>query len=313
MNSRTPHEGVDDLVVLGGGQTPGVEQLVGRGEAVDAQALVGADAVHHHVQRAGGGDLGVLLAQRSGGRVARVGEGLVVGGDQPGVQLLEAFHGEEDLAADLDERGDVLALQAVRDLGDRPDVGGDVLAGAAVAAGGRPGQAAVLVGEVDGEAVDLELAQEVVVGGADVLGDPVGPGGQLLVVEGVVEGEHAFAVDHGGELRAVGPGDLLGRGVRGAQRRVLLLQCLQGAQLPVELAVADDRLVLHVVAEAVLLDLLGQQRVLLPHVRRNRALLLHPLFARHRPVLLCTRRPRHSGLSASDLAARALWASAVRA
>lgn len=56
-------EGVDDPVVLGGGQAPGVEQFVGRGEAVDAQALVGADAVHHHVQRAGRGDLGVLLAQ----------------------------------------------------------------------------------------------------------------------------------------------------------------------------------------------------------------------------------------------------------
>lgn len=56
-------EGVDDLVVLRGGQAPFVQQLVGMREPVDLEALTGADAVHHHVQRAGGGDLRVLLAQ----------------------------------------------------------------------------------------------------------------------------------------------------------------------------------------------------------------------------------------------------------
>ena len=89
-------------------------------------------------------------------------KGLLAGLDQPGVELLEVLHREVDLAADLDERRDTVALQPVRDLGDGPDVGRDVLAGAAVAAGGGAGQPAVLVGEVDGEAVDLELAQEVV-------------------------------------------------------------------------------------------------------------------------------------------------------
>ena len=88
------------------------------------------------------------------------------------------------------------------------------------------------------------------------------------VVEGVVEGEHALAVLDGGELRLVRPRDLLGRRVGGAQLRILVLQRLQGAQELVELRVADDGGVLHVVPEAVLLDLLGELRVLAPAPRR---------------------------------------------
>lgn len=56
-------DAVDHPVVPGGGQAPFVQQLVGLGEAVDVEALAGADAVHDHVERAGRGDAGVLLAQ----------------------------------------------------------------------------------------------------------------------------------------------------------------------------------------------------------------------------------------------------------
>lgn len=197
-------------------------------------------------------------------------------------------------------------MQPLGDVRDGADVGGDVLADAAVAAGGGAGEAAVFVGEVDGEAVDLQLAQEVVAGGADLLGDALGPGGEFLVVEGVVEGEHPLAVLDGGELRLVLPGDLLGGRVGGAQRRVLLLQFGEGAQLPVELGVADDGLVVDVVAEAVLLDLFGEVLVALPRVRGNVCVLL---FAGHCPVLPF----RHSGFSASEFAARTQWARAARA
>lgn len=169
------------------------------------------------------------------------------------------------------------------DLRDRAHVGSDVLAGAAVSAGGGAGEPAVLVREVDREAVDLEFAQEVVVGRADVPGDAVGPGGQLGVVEGVVEGEHALAVLDGGERRGHGrvrTRDLLRRRVGRTQLGVLLLQRLQGAQELVELAVADDRLVLHVVPEAVPLDLLGELRVLLPCRRGHLCGLCVLLFMR---------------------------------
>lgn len=58
-------EVVDHPVVLGGGQTPGLEEVVGLGEAGETavEALQGADAVDDHVEGQGGRDLGVLLAQ----------------------------------------------------------------------------------------------------------------------------------------------------------------------------------------------------------------------------------------------------------
>ncbi len=57
-------EAVDHPVVAGNGQAPGLQQVVGLGEAGQAgEALQGADAVDHHVQGAGGGDARVLLAQ----------------------------------------------------------------------------------------------------------------------------------------------------------------------------------------------------------------------------------------------------------
>lgn len=103
--------------------------------------------------------------------------------------------------------------------------------------------------------------------GADVLGDALGPDRQPLVVEGVVQGEHPLAVLDRGELRPVRPGDLLGRRLGRTQLRVLVLQVLQRAHQPVELGVADDRLVVHVVPEAVLLDLLRKERMPLLRLR----------------------------------------------
>lgn len=160
----------------------------------------------------------------------------------------------------------------MRDLRDRHDVGRDVLAGPPGAPGGGAGEPAVLVRQVHRETVDLQLAQQVVVGGPDVLGHAVGPGGEPVVVEDVVEGEHALAVLHLGEIGLVLDGDLLGRRVRGTQLGVLVLQRLQGAQEFVELRVADDGSVLHVVPEAVLLDLFGEPRVLLAGLGGHRCL-----------------------------------------
>ena len=90
------------------------------------------------------------------------------------------------------------------------------------------------------------------------------PGRQLLVGERVVQAEQPLQVldrgEQGGDARA----DPLGRGVRGAQLRVALLQRAQFPDQRVELAVGDDRRVEHVVAVLVLGDLHAQLRVTLP-------------------------------------------------
>ena len=86
------------------------------------------------------------------------------------------------------------AGQAVRDRVDRLDVGRDVLAGAAVAAGQGAHQPALLVEQVDRQAVDLELAQQGRVPRARRGRRRACQAGELLEGERVVEALHALEV-----------------------------------------------------------------------------------------------------------------------
>ena len=231
-------------------QAPLAEEVVRLRLPGQLEALAVADPVDQHVQRPRRRDAGVLLPQRPGGAVARVGERRPSRRHEGRVELLEAFDGEEHLAADLDLGRVTGSLQSVRDALDGLDVVGDVLTGTPVAAGQGPGQPAVLVEQVDREAVDLQLAQVVVVGRVGVAGRPRGPGGQLLGREAVVEAEHPLEVVDGLELgRERRPSDQLGRALRGAQRGVLLLQLVEPPDHPVVVGVAEGRRVAHVVVE----------------------------------------------------------------
>jgi hypothetical protein len=163
-----------------------------RWAALDLAQLIGPER-----QVAAGSDGGVLLAERSCGGVAGVDVAALARRVGTAVELGEIREAQEDLAADLehwwrigDER---------RDGGDGGDVGGDVLAGAAVTAGGRPHETPVLVADRHGESVELQLAQP----GADlgVLAqatlEAIGPLGDLVDAEGVVERHHRHCVHHG--------------------------------------------------------------------------------------------------------------------
>ena len=84
--------------------------------------------------------------------------------DEAGVERLEVREPEEHLAAHLEHLGHRELLGAGQRLGDVLDGAGverDVLAGATVAAGGRPDQLAVAVHQRQRDAVDLQLAQVV--------------------------------------------------------------------------------------------------------------------------------------------------------
>ena len=155
--------------------------------------------------------------------------------------------------------------QPVRDRVDRLDVGRDVLARAPVASGQRTDQAALLVEQVDGEAVDLELAEVRRVDDA-VAPQPRRPGLELLVGEGVVEALHPLEVVDRGELGGHRATDLLGRRVGRAQVGDLVLELLEAAHPLVEVGVGERRVVEDVVAPARLLDLLGERAVLLAQV-----------------------------------------------
>ncbi len=94
-----------------------------------------------------GGDRGIELAQRAGGGVARIGEGLAALFGLPLVERGEIGVAHIDLAANLEDLGHVAALKLARNVRDGANVSGDVLALAAVAARGRNHKLAALVAQ----------------------------------------------------------------------------------------------------------------------------------------------------------------------
>ena len=162
-------DALDALVVVGVGvdleaalaQPLDLVHVGGEVEAAD-----GADPVDPGRERPFGGQRRVELADRAGGRVARVGEGRFLGF---GAALVERFEGGDrqvDLAAHFDQLRRVRDPQ--RDRADRAQVLGHVLADPAVAAGRAADQDPVLVGERDRQAVDLRLGRVAELRGGDV-------------------------------------------------------------------------------------------------------------------------------------------------
>ena len=132
----------------------------------EVEAAGGADPVAPDRERPFGGERRVELADRAGGRVARVGEGRLAGLGAALVERLEVGDRQVDLAAHFDQLRRVVDPQ--RDRPDRAQVLGHVLADPAVAAGRAADQDAVLVGERDRQAVDLRLGRVAELRGADV-------------------------------------------------------------------------------------------------------------------------------------------------
>ena len=203
-----------------------------------------------HRQGPGGGDGGVLLAQRARGRVAGVGEDLQergavrlplqVAGTALLVEGLELLGGEIDLAAHLEQGGVGVTGQDQRDRGDGAHVAGDVLAGGTVTAGRGPGEDPVLVGQGHGQAVDLDLGGhgELVVADPGLGDHALSPLLDLVKGEDVLEGVHALVVRGGGEVGDGAPAHRAGRRSGSGQEGVGRLQPLQ---LPVEGVVVGVR------------------------------------------------------------------------
>ena len=206
-------------------------------------------------QRPGGRHPRILLAQRSGRRVARVHEEPLAGLRLAPVEVVEGGDGHVDLAPHLEHLGERAGrrVEPLRDGGHGGDVGRHVLAGGAVPPGGRLHEPAVAVEEGDGQPVDLELALEGGVG-RHLLPHTIGPGPQLLGTERVVQAHHRDVVDHGGEQRGRRRTDLGGRRVGHGQVRVLGLELAQLADQGVVLGIGDLGVVERVVALVVVGD-----------------------------------------------------------
>ena len=214
------------------------------------------EAMRVEAQSARGGDARILLAQRTGGRVARVRERGSARVLLLAVELVEVVPAHEHLAADLHELGDVVLLAAeVRGDGtDGAHIQGDVLAGHAIAAREPLLQHAVAVDEVQREPVDLHLAahrQRLAFRPVEIADDRIVPVAELLEREHVVEAHHAARVAYGGEIvreRAAHPARGTLRVVERGERR---LQPLQAAQARVIGRVGGDRGVVDVIGDLV--------------------------------------------------------------
>ena len=219
---------------------PGVHQLIGEG----AQP-----ALLHQLR--------IQRAHRSGGRVARVGEERLSELLALAVDARERRLRQEDLAAHLDGVARA-AVQLLRHAGNGADVDGDVLALHAVAARDAADQRAMLVGQGDAEAVDLQLRdiRELLIAGVQRAAQPLVERARIVLVVGVVEAEHRRGVAH--DAKAGGEGaaaDTLGRRIGRDEIGMRVLERLQLGEQRVELGVGDLGIVVAVVALFVVADL----------------------------------------------------------
>ena len=185
-----------------------------RGKPVDGAHLrVGkrgrqfAPGIGKKAQRSPGGDRGIQLTQRSGGGVARVGEGLGALLRLPRVQGREIGMAHIDLAAHLKHLR--RAAQRGGNIGDGPGVGGDVFPRLAIAACRRLHQPPAFIAQGQRQPVDLRfrrIGQRRTRAEAEEIADALVEGRDLIGVEGIGEAQHRD--------RVAGLGEGLGR--RGA-------------------------------------------------------------------------------------------------
>ncbi len=224
--------------IVGDWEAPGADLFGDFGLGVAGDGGRFAPAVGEEAQRTRFRDGRVLLAQRAGGGVAGVGElagfGGVFGfGEHSGVERGEILLRHVHFATDFEDIGHLPSLcsrgsggpgwvpgfagtQVGRDVGDRADIGGYILACRPVAAGRGQYQHALLVAERTGQAIDLGFGGERHFGvGAEAeeaadAGDEIA---HFIVGEGVVEAEHRHRVRHLGERAVRGGADLAARAV----------------------------------------------------------------------------------------------------
>ncbi len=249
-----PHQRIDRKAPVG--EKPHHADLaVGRQGAAHLAPGIGEEA-----QRARCGDLRVLLAQRAGGGVARIDVERLARRRLLLVEPGEIRLAEIDLAAHLDHLRHAVG-QRVRNVADGAHIGGDVLAGDAVAAGGAQHQPAGLVAQRHGQAVDLGLGGErdrLRLGAAEEavhLGDEIA---HVVVGKRVLQRQHGQRMADRGEFSRRRHADPLARAVGAFQLREARLDGRVALSQRVIVGVGDRRRVFGVVAPVVAGDFARQ-------------------------------------------------------
>ena len=194
-------------------------------------------------------DGGIELPQRSGSRVPRIGEHRFPGLHARIVQAFERVEGKVHFAPDLDEGRISAAAQRERNLANGAQVGGDVLANAAVPARGTGHQRSVPVRQAHRGAVDLEF-HGITRFAHRVAGDSRRartPLLDLIIGEGVAQRDHRHEVGVFRERRGRLGAHAQRWGIIRPQRRLGALDLLQLAEQHIVLVIRYRRTVEHVV------------------------------------------------------------------
>ena len=130
--------------------------------------------------------------------------------------------------------------QHFRNIVDGAGIECDVLTRASVAARRTSHQLPVFVHEVEGNAVDLDLAQVMQIGAGLGL-HAFGPRSQFVLIEYVVQTQHPLEMIDRSELGGEPAADELRGRIRGAELGMRLLEIVQFTEQCIELAVRDNR------------------------------------------------------------------------
>ncbi len=214
------------------------------------------------IERARGADPGIELAQRAGRGVARIGERRLARRHPLVVEPLERAPRQDHLAASFEQMRHPAVrrmYQAQRHALDGADVLGHVLAVDPVAARRSHGQAALLVDQLDREAVELDLGDVLDVGLAvEEALDATVELAHLLGVHRVGKRHHHPAMDDDGEFFARLRAHALGGRVGREEFRMLGFERLEPAHQGVVLGVGQLGIVEDVVEMIVTVYLLAQ-------------------------------------------------------
>ena len=217
-----------------------------------------APGISEEAERPRRRDRRVVLPQRAGRGVARIGKELPAGLRLLAVEREEGGFGHVDFAAHLAHRRHAFAFEPLRNVLQRFHIGGDVLALGAVAARRAGDQRAVLVAQRHRQAVDLRLGGKrdlLVLRQTQKAADAADEIDDVLFGKRVVERQHRHRVPDLGEARRRRRADPLRQAFQRAQLRKARLDRVVALAQRVIGRIGNGRRVLLIIAPVMLGDL----------------------------------------------------------
>jgi hypothetical protein len=219
--------------------------------------------VHEKLEWPGSGDPRVELSEAAGCAISGVRELWLAPFPPFGVNAPKGLFGQKDFPTNFelgrDWRAILGTIEAKRDVPDRLNVGGDILAPAPISAGGCDREIAGFIDNLDCEAIEFRFGD---VGDRTLeiqeSAHPLFELPELLLADGVLEREHWVRAGYGFELCERRRTDATGRGVVVVELGMEMLQLKQASHPLVILGVGNLRVVELVVASVGTLQLLSE-------------------------------------------------------